>query len=214
VFTSLTQQLRVNSSVDTFKGKSQRIHASRFTLQASRIAACRPPGHSQLRRLAGRSQPGPVLADFHPRKASQGMACLSATLLSAQHQACSWQPALIYRPIFFSRARHLQTRSIPNFQKISMLSAATILQAAFNNSPHWLATSNRTRCTEAITSGPRTAVSSFNKNVDISAQVLNARSPFLQKIHDNLFLTTPEQARPGCPRPAVQAHDPGNLNTY
>jgi hypothetical protein len=93
-----------------------------------------------------------------------------------------------------------------------MLSAATILQTAFNNSPHWLAASNRTRCTEAITSGPRTAVSPFNKNVDISAQVLNARSPFLQKLHNNRFLTTPEQARPGRPRPAVQAHDPGNLN--
>jgi hypothetical protein len=187
-----------------------------FTLHASRFTNCCVPttrtfAAPQTRRQVP-ARPSP--RRLHPRKASQGMACLSATLLSAQHQACSWQPALIYRPIFFSRARHLQTRSIPNFQKISMLSAATILQAAFNNSPHWLAASNRTRCTEAITSGPRTAVSPFNKNVDISAQVLNARSPFLQKIHDNLFLTTPEQARPGRPRPAVQAHDPGNLNTY
>jgi hypothetical protein len=34
----------------------------------------------------------------------------------------------------------------------------------------------------------------------------------LQKLHNNRFLTTPEQARPRRPRPAVQAHDPGNLN--
>jgi hypothetical protein len=43
VFTSLTRQLRVNSSVDTFKGKSQRIHASRFTLHASSFTNCCVP---------------------------------------------------------------------------------------------------------------------------------------------------------------------------
>jgi hypothetical protein len=78
------------SSVDP---RHSRGTVNGFTLHALRIAACRPPGHSQLRRLAGRSQPGPVLADFtHARHCKAWhvslLHCCAATLLSAQHQAC------------------------------------------------------------------------------------------------------------------------------
>jgi len=214
-----------------FKGKSQRIHALR-------IAACRPLGHycssqdirsSSDFRLAGRSQPGPVLADFtHAGIARHGMSLCYTAISTAAGVVAAHSPvdpctrvrgspvvALIYQPFFlfssttFANAQHSKFPEDihpcyrpPQYYKRLSITVRIGWQRPIEPTP----------CTEAITSGPRTAVSPFNKNVDISAQVLNARSHFLQKLHNNRFLTTPEQARPRRPRPAVQAHDPGNLN--
>jgi hypothetical protein len=200
------------------------LHASRFTLHAS----CFTNLHHQD--SSADSQAVPSLAQSSqtsPTQASQGMACLSTSLLSAQHQAYlqhthqstpapesvaahSHLPAnFLFSSTTFANAQHSKFPEDihpcyrpPQYYKRLSISVRISWQRPIEPTP----------CTEAITSGPRTTVSPFNKNVDISAQVLNARSPFLQKLHNNRFLTTPEQARPRRPRPAVQAHDPGILN--
>lgn len=77
MFTSLTQQLRVNSSVDTFKGKSQRIHASRFTLHELLRA-----DHQDTRSSAD-SQAGP------------GPAQSSQTFTHARHRK-AWHVSLLH----------------------------------------------------------------------------------------------------------------------
>jgi hypothetical protein len=163
------------------------------------------------------------------------MACLSATLLSAHYQAYlqhTHQSTPAPESVAAPADRRLKS-SLSSTGQFSFPSTtfANAQHSKFPEDIHatyrppqyykrlsitvrigWQRPIEPTPCTEAITSGLRTAVSPFNKNVDISAQVLNAQSPFLQKLHNNRFLTTPEPARPRRPRPAVQAHDPGNLN--
>jgi hypothetical protein len=125
----------------TFKGESQRIHASRFTnccTQTTRPFAARTFAALQTRRQVP-ARPSP--RRLHPRRHRKAwhvslIHCyqhiikrLYSTLTSRHLHQSLWQPQLTddssrhsHLPAnFLFRARHLQTRSIPNFQKISML---------------------------------------------------------------------------------------------
>jgi len=131
-----------------FKGKSQRIHALR-------IAACRPLGHycssqdirsSSDFRLAGIARHGMSLCyTAISISTAAGVVAAHSRVDPCTRVRGSPVVALIYQPFFlfssttFANAQHSK---FPEDIHPCYLSAATILQTAFNNSPHWLAASN------------------------------------------------------------------------
>jgi len=163
VFASLTRQLRVSTGVWTHdmhsRGKVngftlyELLHADHWAI----TAAARTFAALQTRRQVP-ARPSP--RRLHPRRHRktwhvsllQYTAISTAAGVVAAHSPVdpctrvrgSPVVALIYQPFFlfssttFANAQHSKfSRRYP-----SMLSAATILQTAFNNSPHWLAASN------------------------------------------------------------------------
>lgn len=115
-------------------------------------------------------------------------------------QPCLMDPALIYRPIFFSRVRHCQTRSIPEDTD----------GIGRHNFTTWLSITVRIGrigpCTAATNSGPVLPyyyVQSDRTSLLSISRILNARGPFLhRKLPDNRFSTRTKhlvQSRPTGP---------------